>query len=364
MPALRKKRILVAPLNWGLGHASRCIPIIRSLTARGADVVLAADGRPYDFLKNEFPGLELHRLPDIDIRYSENSSMLLSMLLQGPHILSSFFRERTIIKKIIGELRIDGIISDNRFGLYTPAIPCIYMTHQIAIMTPPEFSWLEPVLRRAHAAVMRRYTECWIPDSAGDVNLSGRLSHGVPLPANAFFIGPLTRFTRTAETGTEYDVAAVLSGPEPQRSIFETILRTQLHGSGLRAIIVQGKPENGTASAVEDGVTIVPSMNANELNDLLLRSACVVSRSGYSSVMDIAALGKRAIFVPTPGQTEQEYVALRLRERDIFYSEDQNAFSLARALEQSRSFTGWTSDAHSDELLEERISHFFTAMHP
>ncbi len=363
MPALRKKRILVAPLNWGLGHASRCIPIVRSLTARGAEVVLAADGRPYDFLKNEFPDLELHRLPDIDIRYSENSSMLVSMLLQSPHILSSFFRERTIVKKMIEELRIDGIISDNRFGLHSPDVPCVYMTHQIAIMTPPEFSWLEPLLLRAHAAVMRRYTECWIPDSGGDVNLSGRLSHGMPLPGNTFFIGPVSRFTRSAEPAAEYDVAAVLSGPEPQRTIFESILRTQLRGAGLRAIIVQGKPEHGKTTTVEGGVTIVSSMNAHELNDLLLRSACIVSRSGYSSVMDLAALGKRAVLVPTPGQTEQEYVAQRLREQKIFYSEDQNTFTLARALEQSRSFSGWTKDAHTGELLEERISHFFTAMH-
>jgi uncharacterized protein (TIGR00661 family) len=361
--ASRKKRILVAPLNWGLGHASRCIPIVRALQNRSVEVVLAADGRPYDFLKNEFPELELRRLPDLNIRYIDNSSMLVSMLMQTPQILSAFVRERASVPRIVNEWKIDGIISDNRFGLFAPPLPCIYMTHQITIMVPQAIAWLEPLLRRLHASVITRFTECWIPDSAGDVNLSGGLSHHCALPANAYFIGPLSRFTRSAAPNGTYDLAVVLSGPEPQRTIFEELVRSQLRGTTLRVIIVQGIPERQERSRDSETVEIVSSLTAPELNSVLMGARMVVSRSGYSSVMDLAALGKNAILVPTPGQTEQEYVAARLRTANIFYSEEQSSFDLTRALEQSRSFSGWTKDVQQDDLLDERIDNFLSLIH-
>lgn len=360
MPMARKKRILVAPLNWGLGHASRCIPIIRKLREHSAEVVLGADGRPYDFLKNEFPDIELHRLHDIDIRYADGSSMLKSMLRQTPHIVSSFFRERMTLNRMIGQWNIDGIISDNRFGLYTPSLPCIYLTHQIGIMAPPAFSWLDPLLGSAHASIIGRFTECWIPDNGGNENLSGDLSHGLPLPPHTHFIGPLSRFSTRAKPEGTYDLAVVLSGPEPQRTIFENIVRAQLRTTTLRVIIVQGIPERQDTSHLSETVEIVSSLNAARLNGVLLGSHIIVSRSGYSSVMDIAALGKKAIFVPTPGQTEQEYIAARLSKMNIYYSETQSAFDLVRALERSSSYTGWQHHSQHDNVLEERINHFLS----
>ncbi|HLP16292.1 MAG TPA: glycosyltransferase, partial [Bacteroidota bacterium] len=237
----RKKRILIAPLNWGLGHASRCIPIIERFRVRGADVVLAADGRPYDFLKNEFPDAELHRLRDINITYPDSSSMLGAMLRQLPQLLSTYRNERAVSARLIADLKIDGIVSDNRFGLFSGGIPCIYMTHQISIMPPRLFAWSEPVLRRVHAALISRYTECWIPDSPGEINLSGALSHGIPLPSNAQFIGPLSRL-HPADVPIRYDCAVVLSGPEPQRTIFESIILRQIEKLPVRAIVIQGIP--------------------------------------------------------------------------------------------------------------------------
>ena len=360
MASAGTKRVLVAPLNWGLGHASRCIPLIRKLLERSVDVVLAADGRPHEFLRNEFPGLELHRLPDIAIRYDAASSMLASMVRQLPDIVSTYVHERRHIERIVKEWRIGGIISDNRFGLFTRSVPCVYMTHQIMIMAPPAFARFEPLLRRMHARIIERYDECWIPDCAGDVNLSGALSHGAPLPKNAVYIGPLSRFTRAAPAAPAYDVAVVLSGPEPQRTIFEELLRTQLRGTALRACIVQGIPEGRDVHQNGDTVEIVSSMNADALYSLLASSNVVISRSGYSSIMDIATLGARAVFVPTPGQTEQEYLASRLREMHMYYSEDQGTFDLRRALEQSRAFSGSTLDMPRTDLLDRRIDHFLT----
>jgi uncharacterized protein (TIGR00661 family) len=358
----RKKRILIAPLNWGLGHASRCIPIIERFIAHSADVVLAADGRPYEFLRREFPGCELHRMRDIDIRYGENSSMLLAILRQAPQIVSSFLNERRAVEAMIGELRIDGIVSDNRFGLFTRRIPCVYMTHQISIMPPRRLAWTAPALRRAHAALIGRYTECWIPDSPGDVNLSGSLAHGMRLSPRTFFIGPLSRL-HPASVPERYDCAVVLSGPEPQRTIFETIVRRQLEHSTLRAIIVQGKPERAPGERDTVGATeIVPSLTARELNEVMNASACIVARSGYSTIMDLASLGKRAVLVPTPGQTEQEYLARRLKDMNMFYSEPQSEFNLERALTRSRACSGWNLEMQASLALDERIEHFLSVI--
>ncbi|MGE5315963.1 MAG: glycosyltransferase [Acidobacteriota bacterium] len=355
----RKKRILIAPLNWGLGHASRCIPVIERFRAHGAEPVLAADGRPYTFLKNELPDDELHLLRDLEITYAGNASMVSSIVRQAPHIVSTFLHERRTVDRLVSALRIDGIVSDNRFGLYSSKVPCVYMTHQVSIMTPRLFAWTQPLLRLAHASLMKRYTECWVPDSRDAVNLSGLLSHGRALPEQTYFIGPLSRL-RPARVPIRYDCAIVLSGPEPQRTIFETIIRRQIAPLGLRAIIVQGIPESGHECATEGSVEIVPSLTAVELNRVMNASACIVARSGYSTIMDLAALGKQAVLVPTPGQTEQEYLARRLSSMNIFYSERQEEFDLARALERSHQFSGWNRQLDGSDTLDERIGHFLS----
>ncbi len=343
-----KKRILVAPLDWGLGHATRCIPIIRELLLQGADVIIAADGRPYELLKREFPALTFIRFPGFTIVYPEDHRIASTITRQIPKIIITVFREHRVLKKIIKDFKIDAVISDNRFGLFSKKIPCFYVTHQIGIILPNHLEWASRLAYVLNKIIIRRYTACWIPDYAGEDNLSGKLSHFYQLPKNAKFIGPLTRFKRDSSITKEFDILVLLSGPEPQRTALENILMEQLKTVQCKSLVVRGIPEKSQHIKISDSISVVSSLDSTALNRAMLASELIISRPGYSTIMDLDVLGKRAIFIPTPGQTEQEYLAAELLKHGKVYVQRQESFSLIDALDQAKRYSGFSGRESSN----------------
>ncbi|MBI2269508.1 MAG: glycosyltransferase [Bacteroidetes bacterium] len=334
-----KKRILIAPLDWGLGHATRCIPIIRQLLLNNAEVILAADKRPLALLRDEFPQLEFVVLPGYNIYYPRKGNLTVSMLWQASKIFTAIYREHKQLKTIIKEKNIDAVISDNRYGLWSKTVPCIFITHQLNIRTP----FAGKILHKFNSRFIRKYNECWIPDLEGTPNLSGDLSHKQKLPANTYFIGPLSRFTNVIPvTKKKYDVLAILSGPEPQRSVFENIILNELQAIKLKCLIVQGIPEIKEIKKINDNIEIISHLNSEELNRTICESELIISRPGYSTIMDLAVLGKKAIFIPTPGQTEQEYLAEKFKSERIANSMSQQKFNLKESINKTVNYTGFS----------------------
>lgn len=337
-----KKRILVAPLDWGLGHATRCVPLILYLLERGAEPVIAAGGRPLSFLKEEFPSLEFIDLPGYAISYPSKGSMVMKMAASAPRIIRGINAEHRALQKIIIDYRIDAVISDNRFGLWTKEVPCIFITHQLMVKAP----FGESLLHRLNKSYIKKYDECWIPDNEEN-DLSGDLSHQYELPSNAHFIGPLSRFEKFTVSNSQkeikYDLLVLLSGPEPQRSIFEKIVLDQVKNISLKTLIVQGKPGENLKEQKEN-ITIVPHLDSASLLDAVLSSQLILSRPGYSTIMDLSVTGSKAVFVSTPGQTEQEYLGQLMMKRGIVFCVSQQAFNLDKAITESRNYKGFEKD--------------------
>ncbi len=336
----RKKKILVAPLDWGLGHATRCIPVINELLKQNAEVIIASDGRAFDLLKQEFPQLRIIRLKGYRIVYHKNLSLPVSMFIQLPKIIRTIRSERSELKRIINEYEIDAVISDNRYGLYSNKIPSVFVTHQLRILMPSSLKWMEGIVYRINKYFIGKYTEYWVPDNEGEINLSGKLSHFQSLPENIRFAGILSRCVTKENTQKKYDVLAVCSGPEPQRTVFENLLTKQLKQLQLKSLIISGTPEESVTKEITPYLSVTSFMNTDELNNAVCSSDIIIARSGYSTIMDLAVLGKKAILIPTPGQTEQEYLADYFKEKRIFYSESQRSFNIERALEQSKKYLG------------------------
>jgi UDP:flavonoid glycosyltransferase YjiC (YdhE family) len=306
-----RQRVLIAPLNWGLGHASRCIPIIKKLVSDGHYILIAADSYPLQMLRQEFPELPFRVLPSFTVRYSRGSSQVGAMLRGLPSIVRGVVHEHRQLQQIIREENITYVISDNRFGLYTPLVPCVYITHQLMIKMPRALQWLEPVAWWMHRRVINKYTECWVPDVAEAPGLSGDLAHKYPLPRRVRFIGSLSRFSCTpdVEVAETFHTVAVLSGPEPHRGLLEQQLLEKYRGEGLSVLIVRGQPQADVHREQRGNITLVSHLPATELKAQLLAATEIICRSGYSSLMDLQALHRTATLIPTPGQTEQEYLA-------------------------------------------------------
>jgi uncharacterized protein (TIGR00661 family) len=343
------KRILVCPLDWGLGHATRCVPIIRSLLNKNAEVIIAADKGPYELLKIEFPNLEFIRLPGYDISYS-NGSMALKMLLSIPSILKGIRKEKNILQKIIAEKKIDIVISDNRYGCYSADCHNIFITHQLLIKSP----FAERLLQKINSSFISRFDECWVPDLEGEQNLSGDLSHKSSIAVKKIFIGPLSRFQRGKSGDEEYEVMGIVSGPEPQRSIFEELLKEQLLKSGKTSLLLLGKPGEHIDQQL-NGMRIISHLDSKAMQEALAGAKLIVARSGYSTIMDLVRTGKKAIFIPTPGQTEQEYLANYFLQKKVAYYQEQKKFDLPEAIRHSDKFSGFEFYDDSNKALETRI---------
>ncbi|MBL4586531.1 MAG: glycosyltransferase, partial [Flavobacteriales bacterium] len=238
---------------------------------------------------------------------------------------------------LIEKYRLDAVISDNRFGLYSDKVPCVYITHQVMIKAP----FFEPLLHRLHKGYMNRFSQTWIPDHAEN-GLSGDLSQQYPLPENGTFIGPLTRFHQK-ETALTRDVLVLISGPEPQRTRFEKMVLSQLENFSGTAMAVLGTPEKHTDRKDSKGHRIVSHLPADEMETAISQARLIISRSGYSTIMDLSVLGKKAVFVPTPGQTEQEYLGKKYHTEKKHLLMLQKDFDLRKAWSESDDFSGFAS---------------------
>jgi uncharacterized protein (TIGR00661 family) len=357
-----KPRILLAPLDWGLGHATRCIPIINELLKQNCEVVIAADGDPLFLLKKEFPTIVFLRIKGYDVQYSRNRKWFpFKLLLQFPKIIFSIRKENAWVGRIINEYQVDAVISDSRFGLYNKRVPCVYITHQLNIKTGNVFS--EKIARKMHDHFIKKYINCWVPDFKEN-GLAGELSHPVNIPSNVLYVGPLSRFEKINNVTKIYNLLISLSGPEPQRTIFEKMIITQLKSFKKKVLLVRGLPdENKKPLEDSDLIEIVNHLSAEKLNMAFQQSEMIISRSGYSTIMDLVKLEKNAILVPTPGQREQEYLANYLMEKKYFYSVPQHNFSLETTIDHASSFP-FNNPAPSISNYKKVINEFVRSLKP
>lgn len=317
-----KKNILIAPLNWGLGHATRCIPIIKALEQNNFNPIIASDGDSLSFLKKEFPDLTALELPSYNIAYSESRrSFKWKMALQIPKIVKAVRKEKDEVQKIITAYHIEGIISDNRLGVYSKDIPSVFITHQLNVLSGTT-SWLTTKL---HSKFIKKFNQCWVPDFNYFPNLSGRLGHLKTPLQHCIYIGPLSRFEKKI-LPIRYDLMVILSGPEPQRTLLEEKLSVELKKHKGEILFIKGKIETLQKNKKKDNITFYNFMNSNELEIAFNESNAVLCRSGYTTIMDLAKLHKKAFFIPTPGQYEQEYLAKKFKNEGIAPSCKQENF--------------------------------------
>ena len=352
-------RILVAPLDWGLGHATRCIPLIRELQAQGATVILAGEGAQNLLVKEEIPGLEILELKGYRVRYGKTGfDLLRNLLYQTPAILRTIKEENQWLNKLVQGSSIDGVISDNRFGLYNEKIPCVFITHQLAIKTPWG-GFTEQLIQRKNYSYIERYTACWVPDAPGSNGLAGELSHPRKRPRIPMeYIGTLSRFNYEPGKQPGSHFLVLISGPEPQRSIFENLILKDLDQSAISAVVVRGLPGNTESLPSSAAIQYYNHLPASSLAAEIEKADFVIARSGYSSVMDLARLRKKTILVPTPGQTEQQYLAKYLYGKKMAYSVSQNEFSLLKAIAEAKKLNYVLEEPFVGEELKNAVQRF------
>lgn len=315
---IHKQTVIIAPLDWGLGHATRCIPIIQELLRNGNTCIIASSGRSLELLKQEFPELTHEQIPEYDISYSTSAlSTFFKLILQIPKAFYTKNTEEKYANSLVTKYSANYIIADNRFGMHSSLCKSIFITHQIRIRLPWIFRPLEYFFYLANKTIIHKFDECWIPDYRGSKNLSGILSHSWRIQ-NSYFIGPLSG-RKQIQCEKEFDVIAILSGPEPQRGIFETKLREILPNLPYKSCIIRGVVAHRNSSTKIGNCKIQTFATNEEITKLICSCKLVISRAGYSSIMDYEKLACKAILVPTPGQSEQVYLGHYLEPKERYW---------------------------------------------
>ncbi len=331
------QKVLIAPLDWGLGHATRCIPIIEALLSQQFTVIIAAEGSLAVLLSEAFPSIKIIPLRGYQIKYASKSYILLFKLIaQLPKIYSTIRYENEWIKKIVLTEKIDLIISDNRFGCYHSTVPSVFITHQLTIKAP--FHWVEKWLQKLNYRYINRFSTCWIPDMAAFPGLAAKLSHPTHLPSiPVHYINLLSRFV-SQPVQTIFSFGIILSGPEPQRSILENKLVLDLQKIKEPVFLVRGKPASKEVIQLPSSVTVFNHLNTIELQALIAKTDYIICRGGYTSLMELISLRKKLIIVPTPAQTEQEYLAKQLLMQYRALAIPQHEFNTEKAIELAALF--------------------------
>ncbi len=344
-------------MDWGLGHATRLVPVIESLLYANAEVIIAAANKPLDFLRLRFPNLRWVELEGYRPEYQYKMPLALKIAAEIPKMLKSVKPVQKKLDAIIETFNIDAVISDNRYELWSDKVPTVFMTHQLDILSGTALSVFNPVIKKTVYSFIEKHNELWIPDFENGGGLSGKLSHVKKFPSIPhYFIGTLSRFEKQEQIQPfeeKIDVLCIMSGPEPQRTIFENLLIKQLQNSNYKTVILSGNPVS-KEKRVMGNITLMPHVSDREFAALINAAAIVISRSGYSTLMDLAVFGKKALLVPTPGQPEQQYLAKRLMKRGMFYCVPQNKLNVRDDVPKALKYSG-IKYSNDYSVLNERI---------
>jgi uncharacterized protein (TIGR00661 family) len=349
-----QKKVLVCPLDWGWGHASRMIPIIHLLSEYpDVKVLLGLSGSSGEMLKEEFPDLDWIKMPSLKITYSFGPYQVWTLLFQLPKILINTIREHFYLKSQVKKEKVSCIVSDHRYGLFHKDITSILIIHQVQMKFPSGLKPFEHFFNLIQRNIFRKFDQVWIPDFSGKDSIAGELSNLQVNSSNFTYIGILSRFLLNFEAHNVlrdyFEIVVILSGPEPQRSFLEHLLTDQLKDIDKKVLLIKGIKTTAKMESYGN-ITRVSYLKTHEMSAVMSNAELVICRSGYSSVMDLLAMGKKAILIPTPGQTEQEYLGEYLMQMGYFFTQQQHDLDIPRAIKMVSNYCPPKVSEFSGEL--------------
>ena len=341
---MEQKAVCIAPIDWGLGHATRCIALIRALTALNYTIYIASEGHQETILKEAFPQAHFLKLKGYRVRYAKTRALLIPVLLfQLPKIIAAIVNEYYWLKRQSKQIHFDLIISDNRFGFFHKKIKSIFITHQLELQTP--FRWSTKLFQRITYRFLKNYAACWIADMQPPHHLAGALSNPNKMPQTPiWYMNCLSRLqdegldnhmNTVQKTSTHF--LGIVSGPEPQRTLLEQILWKQGNELNQPFVVVAGLPNKNNHQQTLHGI-LYHHLTGDALKNEIEKAKYIICRGGYTSLMELIPFKKKLIFIPTPGQTEQEYLGKYWQEKKWAICCKQEDFNLQEALAIANQF--------------------------
>lgn len=355
-----KFKVIITPLNWGLGHATRCVPVIKWFNDAGWEVHLAGNGLSLQFLEQEFPGLASYTLPGIEINYKTIFPLPIHLARQWRSMKRAIQLEHEAIAALVQSIKPRLIISDNRYGCHSDEVFSVLVSHQIQLPIKYLRGLLSPISARWINARLKNFDHILIPDFEDeDQRLSGKLSDIRNISNPVSFTGPLSRFSaadNNPQALKKYKYCAILSGPEPSRSVLEKKLFSILNKLNESSVIIGGNLRGATNNTFGN-VTLFDYLKSDELLNTINNSEYLIARGGYSTIMDFYCLGRQALLVPTRGQWEQEYLANHLKHHPLFCFNKQPKLEVQHGIRQLTESSSQITMKNTTEMMSGSLRH-------
>ena len=350
-------KIIYSVCSWGLGHATRSLPVIRKLIDENNEITIISNGRSLELLKKEIgSNIEYINIPDYPMLLSENARQFMAKsIIYWPLFIRKMQSGLSKLTKMLETKKCDIIISDGRYDIYSKKIPSFFISHQMRIMNPLRIRMFETGSEIFNLFFFKRFRGVIVPDYKED-SLSGDLSHNLKKidEKKIHYVGVLSDFQKKKRK-KDIDYLISISGPEPQRTLLEKKLLSQVDQLDGSIVITLGKTEDKNVSDNEN-ILIYSFLTKEKRENLLNRAKLVVSRSGYSTIMDLAVIRTKALMTPTPGQIEQEYLSQYHNNKGTFYSVNQELLDLGRDVEIAKNMTGIQRECKVDKTVETIIN--------
>lgn len=350
----QRMKVLFAVGSWGLGHATRDLPLINRLLESGCELTVVSTDRALSLLRKELgPRCEFFDWPDVPKPLARTAKLFYTKFaLSVPLVFRTILSEHRTLQNLLRRRRFDRIISDNRFGIHSRRIDSYQIAHGLRAIAPRRNRQLELALEYFCYSWLRPARRVIVPDYLHD-GLSGDLSHNLTFfePERLEYIGILAS-VRRRPVEPDVDLFVTISGPEPQRAILEEIVLGQVDALPGKVVVALGKPEEPLRTWQHDGAQVYSYLDRRQQENLMNRSRLIVSRSGYTTLMELVELNRQALLIPTPGQTEQEYLGWLHNSRGTYLSVTQQRLDLRRDVERAGSFRGYEAPHLTDESVE------------
>ncbi len=336
----------ISPLNWGLGHCTRDIPIIEELLCRGHEVTVGTSGNALALLKRECPQCNFIEFKDYPAPYSDSRFFLPHFAAGIPALLRAIAQEKKRFDRILAENRFDLIISDNRMSVYSNKIPSYFISHQLRFSMPRYLYPFEMMTMPFNSFFHSKFKGVIVPDikpKSESQNLSGKLCSSSVNATNCrvYYAGILTS-TKKMALDRDLDFLAIASGPEPQRTRLEEIILKQVQKLPGEKVVLLGSPQKEFHKKLDEHTAVHSYVSTEEKTALMNRAKFVIARSGYTTMMELAELETgHGLFTPTPGQTEQEYLSRYYARQGWFLSRNQYKLNLAEDVTEAMHYRGF-----------------------
>jgi hypothetical protein len=318
------KKVLFGVLDWGIGHATRSIALVNKQIADGNSVTIASSGKALEFLKNYYPNILFIELGGLNLTYAKHFHYF-NWWRISYKVWGQYYSDRRFVKS--HENEYDIIISDSRYGFFSKVTESHFITHQLNIIPPRGFGLFSPVLNLVSRKILQSYKRIIVPDKFGEKSLAGKLSQ-TNKSLKIHYVEYLSRFYNINACEDikykHYDVLIILSGPEPSRSYLEQKLVNLMTKLRMKSLILGGFTQKSlfTKNPYADYQAHLPDI---EFASAVVSIPYIIARAGYSTILDLAVLNRMALLIPTPHQSEQQYLADYLDKKHFFrtLSEDE-----------------------------------------